>query len=212
MSKNDRFELECLYESLYQDSGVKGLGEFLYKLTDIHHTLIPHLKVIKDFIVNSGCPEIKIMPLKMGLGAALKSYVLISPTMLNQSLENCLYGLFHEIAHQYQYKKYKNKIAEMFLNDNDTKLNAKFLEKIELVADNFSLKKCRSLAKMGILNMESIRKVGMYSTFSSNQFEFYLNSFRDVLKKKNITNVEEVGDVFYEYITGEKLKKIEQTK
>lgn len=212
MSKNDRFELECLYESLYQDSGVKGLGEFLYKLTDIHHTLIPHLKVIKDFIVNSGCPEIKIMPLKMGLGAALKSYVLISPTMLNQSLENCLYGLFHEIAHQYQYKKYKNKIAEMFLNDNDTKLNAKFLEKIELVADNFSLKKCRSLAKMGILNMESIRKVGMYSTFNSNQFEFYLNSFRDVLKKKNITNVEEVDDVFYEYITGEKLKKIEQTK
>jgi len=212
MSQKDQFELECLYESLYQDDGVKGLGQFLYQLSDAHETLIPHLKIIKEFIVNSGCPEIKIMPLKMGLGAALKSFVLISPTMLKQSLENCLYGLFHEIAHQYQYKKYENKIAQMFLNDGNLKEDAKVLEKIELVADNFSLKKCRSLARMGVLNMDLIRKVGMYSTFSSDAFESYLNSFRRVLKQQNIKNVEDVDDVFYEYITGEKLKKIEESK
>lgn len=203
--------LGLLYESIYKDRGVKGLGEFLYRLTDTHPYLEPHLQIIRDTIINSGCPEIKIMPLKMALGASLKKFVLVSPALIKSPPENCLYALFHEIAHQYQYKKYGDKIAQMFLNRDDStkEEDAKYLAKIENVADQFGMRKCRELASKGILMMDRIRTVGAYANFTTEDFIQYLDQMRKVLRTRNITNPEEVDDIFYEYITGQVIQKLE---
>jgi len=203
--------LGLLYESMYKDENVKGLGEFLYQLTEKHPSLIPHLALVRDFIIRSGCPEIKIMPLRMGLGASLKNFVLISPVLLNSPLEFCLYGLFHEIAHQYQYKKYGDQISKIFLTDKNMEKNAMFLRKIELGADSYALKKCRDLARQGVLDGGKIRNAGVYSSFEEKDFKKYLKSFRKVIKLHNISDVSEMDDIFYEYITGEKLRKLEPT-
>lgn len=203
------YSLSLIYESLYNDGGVKGLGEFLYLLTENHPSLVPHLALVKDFIVRSGCPEIKIMPLRMGLGASLRNFVLINPALLKSPLEFCLYGLFHEIAHQYQYKKYGDRISEIFLTDKNRKQNALFLRKIELGADSYALKKCRDLARQGVLDGNKIREAGVYSSFEQKDFEDYLKSFRKVIKLYKVSDVSEMDEIFYEYITGEKMRKLE---
>lgn len=210
MISRDLKRLGLIYESMYEDGNVKGLGEFLFRLSDQHPKLEPHLQIIKDTIIKSGCPEIRIMDLKHGLGASLKSYVLVSPAMINSSAESCLYGLFHEIAHQYQYKKYGDRIAQIFLNSDENIFeDAKFLEKIENTADQFGMRKCRELAQKGILNDMMIRRYGAYSSFGTQDFIKYLKQFKKVLIKKKIKDINLVDDIFYEYITGQKVQKLE---
>lgn len=201
--------LSLIYESLYKDNGVKGLGEFLYQLTEQHPSLTPRLALVQEFIVRSGCPEIRILPLRMSLGASLQNFVLISPALIKSPLEYCLYGLFHEIAHQYQYRKYGDRISRIFLTDKNVKENANFLRKIELTADSYSLKKCRDLARKGILQMDKIQKAGSYSNFELKDFIDYLKSFRKIIKLHGISDVSQMDDIFYEYITGEKIRKLE---
>lgn len=206
----DVYNISLLYEELRNQEQVRGLDEFITRLVEKHPSLQNHQQILKDFIINSGVPEIKIMPLKMGLGAALTQFVLISPTMLSLPLENCLYGLFHEVAHQYQYKKYGDKLSYIFLDFNNLKESAQFLKKIENTADNFALRKCRELAQKGIIQMDKVLKVGHYSHFTDKDFEWYLRKFQNMLKEKSINNLKDMDDMLYEFITGEKIKKIEE--
>lgn len=206
----DVINLSLLYEEIRNQGQVRGLDEFITRLVEKHPSLQNHQQILKDFIINSGVPEIKIMPLKMGLGAALTQFVLISPTMLSLPLENCLYGLFHEVAHQYQYKKYGDKLSYIFLDFNNLKESAQFLKKIENTADNFALRKCRELAQKGIIQMDKVLKVGHYSHFTDKDFEWYLRKIQNMLKEKSINNLKDMDDMLYEFITGEKIKKIEE--
>lgn len=206
----DVINLSLLYEEIRNQGQVRGLDEFITRLVEKHPSLQNHQQILKDFIINSGVPEIKIMPLKMALGAALTQFVLISPTMLSLPLENCLYGLFHEVAHQYQYKKYGDKLSYIFLDFNNLKESAQFLKKIENTADNFALRKCRELAQKGIIQMDKVLKVGHYSHFTDKDFEWYLRKIQNMLKEKSINNLKDMDDMLYEFITGEKIKKIEE--
>ena len=62
---------------------------------------------VVDFIEKSNCQKIEFANFKYyALGVALHNGVLINNVVLNRSLEFALFVIFHEVAHQYQYKKY----------------------------------------------------------------------------------------------------------
>jgi hypothetical protein len=204
MSRVDQFLLENAYASIYGDKSTEGLPGFLYHLTDKYPNLNEELvSKIKEFINNSGCPKIEIKPTKYGLGVCLSNVVIINPSVLNFSLEQCLYTIFHEIAHQYQYKKYKDKIENLFIvgGENEVKEDeaAIQLKKIELVADKLAIAKCNELVKLG-LDPSKIRKTGFYTNYTHQQFLDYLNQFRGVLKRKGIKDTKKVAEYFYNYI------------
>jgi hypothetical protein len=189
------------FEGAFTDENTSGLGGFLYKLTDHHPELEPHLDIIRKFILNSGCKKIEFKNFKMNAnGLALSNGVAINPRILNNSKENVLYIIFHEIAHQYQYKKYGNIIENLFISQEDEESAANLLRKIELVADQYAIRKCRELAKMGILKSYLIPKEGNYKHFTLDQFKNYLNSFRNLCKKNNVTDCKNVAELFYNYI------------
>jgi len=209
MYKNDQQFLEELYESIYHENSVKGLPKFLYELTEAYPELEKDAQIIKDFIIQSGCKSIEIEPMRFGLGAALSNKVIINPVVLKQTKEKALYGIFHEIAHQYQYKKYGNRIEQMFIDQDEEEKGAKFLKMIENVADQFSIRKCRELAKLGVLDPNNLVKIGSYSKYTEIDFLRYLRQFRKVCSDNNITKPEEVNALFYQYITGKIMQQEE---
>lgn len=80
-----------------------NVTEKLQKRLDLHL----YIKEIEEFIERSGCKSIRFEELspKCG-GISLPNECIISTIILQFPTELLLYILFHEIAHQYQYKKY----------------------------------------------------------------------------------------------------------
>ena len=193
----------CLEDSTYTDAGTTGLGGFLFQLTEAHPELEPHIGIIKKFILDSGCRKIEIREIKLNaLGASLSSGVIIDPSVLRSLKERTLYTVFHEIVHQYQYRKYGEDVVENLFLANDNEDDAvTFLRKTELVADRYAIKKCRELAKLGVLDPRFIPKYGNYKHYSRGQFRTYLNTFRDICRKNNITDHKKVAEMFYNFIT-----------
>ena len=94
---------------------------------------------VVDFIEKSNCQKIEFADFKYyALGVALHNGVLINNVVLNRSLEFALFVIFHEVAHQYQYKKYgEEKMYELYKDEISIEEGAKFMKEIELTADNF---------------------------------------------------------------------------
>lgn len=185
----------------FTDQSTSGLGGFLYKLTDKYPELEPHLEVIRNFIINSGCKNIEFKDFKLNAaGLALSTGVTINNNVLYRNKEHTLYVIFHEIAHQYQYKKYGNIIEKLFVSRENEETAAILLKKIELVADQFAIRKCRELANKGILDIRHIPKQGNYKHYSIQQFKSYLNMFRSLCSRNRITDHSHVAELFYNYV------------
>jgi hypothetical protein len=201
---------ENIEKGLYTDETTEGLGGFLFQLTDKFPDLQPHVKLIRKFILDSGCKKIEIKPLSIpgAKGAALSTGVIISPLLFSNThitKEYALYVLFHEIAHQYQYKKYKSAIEQLFVDQGNEEQAIDFLKKTENVADEFSIRKCRELAKYKILDSEKIPRAN-YKNFSREHFAHYLNTFRDVCRRKKVTDYKKVAEIFYNFlVNGEEI-------
>ena len=192
-------------EGAYTDQSTSGLGGFLYHLTDRYPELESHIEIIRKFIIDSGCKHIEFKNIKINAaGLALSTGVTINNNVLNRDKENAIYTIFHEIAHQYQYKKYGNIIEKLFVSNENEEIAANLLKKIELVADQFAIRKCRELAKKGILDLRFIPKEGNYKHFTINQFKSYLNMFRSLCKRNRITDHTHVAELFYNYIVNGK--------
>jgi hypothetical protein len=104
MKFRDYINLKYFIES---NNVVSGIEVFLKNLITAYPSLENHIDIIKKFIEKSGCKKISIRPFKIGaLGMSLSNGVVLNPTSVYaKSIEHTLYVLFHEIAHQYQYKK-----------------------------------------------------------------------------------------------------------
>ena len=82
---------------------------------------------------------------------SLTDNVILNKSVFNSDLYKFIFVLFHEIAHQYQYRKYG--IERMYaLYNGKLPINdaVEWLRYTESVADQFAIRKCRELQKMGI--------------------------------------------------------------
>jgi predicted SprT family Zn-dependent metalloprotease len=179
-----------------------GLDEFMTELVSHHNKVGEFYDIVVDFIKDSGCQNIELKPIHIGaLGLALHNKVVINPVVLDMQLNRCLYVIFHEIAHQYQYKKYgKKKMYELYTGELSLEKAVTFLKHTENVADQFSIRKCRELQKLGLLDKKSLITRGNYENMGDMQLASTLVKFRNLLRNNKVTDSERVSEVMYNSI------------
>jgi len=175
-----------------------GLGDFIETLRSNFNMSDELVGFVRNFIENSNCNKIEFAKFKYSaLGAALHNGVLINNVVLNSSLEVALFSIFHEIAHQYQYKKYGIEKMYEFYNDEISVIEtAKFMKEVETVADSFASRKIRELQKMGLISRNFV-PIEMYKNVSESQLASFISNIRSQLRSKNITSPDDISEFWY---------------
>jgi predicted Zn-dependent protease with MMP-like domain len=183
----------------------QGLGNFMSQLDNAHPNAVYVLGTLDNFIKKSGCQHIEFANYfkHQAYGISLHDRVAINPWVLTQSLTFILYVILHEVAHQYQYKKYgMEKIYAAYVGDVSVKEGAKLMKYIEQVADEFAVRKLREFEKLHRdkikLFPEDIKKV--YQNVPLSQFENLIEKFIGVVKRANIKDKTEISNILYNYV------------
>jgi hypothetical protein len=188
---------------LEYDGSIDG---FVYQLEDHFPEIDDYRDEIKKFLVDSGCQKIEFALIGGPIpaqGLSLHDRVIINTNILNKSLEYALYVIFHEVAHQYQYKKYGKDFAiKLYLNEISVEDGYKILKNIEFVADQFAIRKCREFVKLGLLDANKTVKYGAYSKVPDIGFKSSLIQFKNLIKSKKLTDPDEISQLIYNHVMG----------
>jgi hypothetical protein len=178
-----------------------GLDNFLLMVVDKFPQCKDYIDVIQEFIVNSNCRRIEVGKVNGAFGVSLSDRVLISDTCFKQPFEMFLFILFHEIAHQYQYKKYgEEKMYEIYLGEISLEEGANWMKQIEIIADEFATRKVRQLQKMGAIPIDTKIFKSFYQNIPINHFIGLITKIKSELKRQNVTNPSEVSEIIYNWV------------
>jgi hypothetical protein len=179
----------------------QNLRPFIQKIVSTYPQAEEILNEIIKVIENSGCQKIEFAKFKFAaLGAALHNGVMINVTAIHSGLDFLLYVIFHELAHQYQFKKYGAKVVyKIFTNEVNLKEGAKIMKQIEDVAEEFAVRKVREFQTKGLIS-KSFRPRKYYENLPIQAFESQLNMLRQDLIKDGITNPEAISIYMYNKI------------
>jgi hypothetical protein len=100
------------------------------------------------------------------------------------------------------YNKYgKELIYDMYTGELEVDGAVGFLRYIENVADQFSLRKCRELKRLGVIpENEQIRDAGGYDHYTDKMFENYLNMLKNKVMAAGITKPDYISELIYNLI------------
>src|SRR3972149_1109459 len=178
-----------------------GLDEFLEKVVERYKIDNTFVDIIKQFILNSDCKKISIENLKMGDAVAMSDRLILSPNVFRNHLGRFLFILFHETAHQYQFKKYgEDKMLSLYTGDISIKEAADLMKKIEVIADDFAARKIRELIKLKFLHPKHSEFKGFYKDVPIEKLSQTIIQIKDMLKKLNITEPSKISEVFYNWV------------
>jgi len=195
INKDENMIQESMRRILNEET--QGIDRFIDELSNTHE-LSDELKTfVKKFIEESQCKKIDFSKFKIdALGLALHTGVLINSLTLKKPLPFLLFVIFHEVAHQYQFKKYgDDEMYHFYLGDVTEKEAAEFMKKTEEVADEFASRKIRELQKRGLIG--SFTPPQVYKNVSIQQISWMLNNFKKDMRKKNIDSPEKISEYFY---------------
>jgi hypothetical protein len=149
------------------------------------------INLVKD-IKNSPTPRITMVKSRFFCGMSLTDNVMLSEFIFNESLYKFIYILFHEIAHQYQYKKYGKDILYTLANQEINNKTLDSLIKIEQVADRFGVNMANKYAKN--FDLPKMKIVSPYDNVGTGRlaYKMLLLKIQDEIKKGNITCVEQM--------------------
>jgi hypothetical protein len=178
-----------------------GVNTLIDVITSRHEMSDELIEKVRDFISQSNCKKIEFANFKMpAMGVALHDGVLINKIALNQRLEYLLFIIFHETAHQYQFKKYGEDIMyECYLGDISVEEAAKLMKHTEEVADEFAGKKIKQLQKQGLLDKGFIPP-SLYKNAPISQIVAMVGFYRTQLKQQNITTPDKISEFFYNMV------------
>jgi len=178
-----------------------GVNTLIDVITSRHEMSDELIEKVRDFISQSNCKKIEFANFKMpAMGVALHDGVLINKIALNQRLEYLLFIIFHETAHQYQFKKYGEDIMyECYLGDISVEEAAKLMKHTEEVADEFAGKKIKQLQKQGLLDKGFIPP-SLYKNAPISQIVAMVGFYRSQLKQQNITTPDKISEFFYNMV------------
>lgn len=198
--KESLSEDENLNQNINQNN---GLDDFMDTLLDTHPRVERYMDRIRKFITDSGCQRIEIKsftPGNMAYGISLHDRVVINPMAFRGTIEETLYIIFHEIAHQYQYKKYGRNFAyNMYNGKIHIEDGVRLLRQVENTADQFAIRKCREFANLGLLDMSKVRTKGVYSSVTTKQYFESLYKFIQIVRDANISDTEQISEILYNY-------------
>jgi hypothetical protein len=180
---------------------IVGLDEFKLKTLNRFPEIADFWEIAENFIEKSECKKIEIIPIPYAIGASLFDRVIINPSAFNQSLIDFLFTLFHEIAHQYQYKKYGyQKMTELYTNRFSIDQAADFMFKTEIVADEFATRKLRELIKLGHLEKSTKLPTGFYKTFPIDNFKRLISTVKSKIQDIDYKTPEQINEVLYNWL------------
>jgi hypothetical protein len=186
----------------YIDFGkTEGVDNFINQI-DSRYKISDELKdFLIDFIQNSECKKIEFVGFKhQALGLSLHDGVLINKLVLNRGLDFLLFIIFHEIAHQYQFKKYgEDKMYECYIGDISVDDAAKFMKTTEEVADEYASRKFNELVKKKIINSDFVPPQ-IYKNVPIGQIRMMVDNYRKEMKSKDITTSEKISEYFYKMV------------
>ena len=181
----------------------EGIDSFINQI-DSKFNLSEELKdSLYKFISESDCKNIEFSPFKMGvMGVALHNGVLINKQTLNLNLEYLLFIILHEIAHQYQFKKYgEDKMYECYIGEISIEEASEFMKKTEEVADKYASLKIRELQRKDLINKGYVPPQ-MYKNVPMNQIKMMVQSYRQQMKNKDINSPQKISEFFYNMVKG----------
>lgn len=179
----------------------QGIDTFINQINSRHKMSDELTELVKNFILQSKCNKISFSGFKMPvMGVALHDFVLINETALNNKLEFLLFLIFHETAHQYQFKKYGEDIMyDCYLGETSDEEAAEFMKKTEVVADEFASRKIRELQKKGLINKDFVPP-SFYKNVQIGSIVNMVKNYRTKIKQKNITTPEKISEFFYNMV------------
>lgn len=194
-----------LTESQYRKLIVEqtsGIDDFMQRIIETYPETKEYSDKIKSFIENSGCKKIEVSKFKYpALGLALHNGVLFNEQIFNQNLPMFLFVISHEIAHQYQYKKYgAEKMYEYYIGEVDLREAAEAMKKVEIIADEFADRKVREFEKMGLVKSNERRYHSVYKNTPISYFEKLLEAAKKEIKKVGYKGFDTISDVFYNMV------------
>jgi hypothetical protein len=182
---------------------IEGIRPFLYRVMSTYPETEQYIDNIKSFIENSNCKKIEVSKFKFpAMGLAMHNGVLFNEAIFNYPLSSFLFVVAHEIAHQYQYKKYgDDKMYECYLGEISVKEAAETMKEVEIIADEFATRKLREFIKIGLIDKEDSPFIkAMYRNVPISHFENLISKTRDDLNQKNLKNFEGITNYFYNMI------------
>jgi hypothetical protein len=190
---------ESQYNLLLEQTS--GLDEFLVKVKETYNIDDEFINKIKEFVVNSDCKRIIVQNIRMGEALALSDRLVMSPRVFTKPLAMFLFILFHEVAHQYQYKKYgEEKMYSVYVGDTSLEDASEFMKNTEIVADEFAARKVREFVKSGFIPEKDATFNGMYKNIPIQAIMGMIQQFRSVIKQGNITKPSDVSEFFYNMV------------
>lgn len=179
---------------------IEGFDEFKFKSLKIYPEITEYWHIIENHIRESGVKKIEVGKLRMGIAVSFINGIIFSQTVFQQPLPLFLFSVFHEFAHQYQFKKYgKEKMLKLYTNEMSIEEGAKFMREIELVADEFATRKLRELQKFGFLRNISLPN-GFYKQIPLTTFEGTIEYLKSQIKDLGLTSPDEINNVFYNWL------------
>lgn len=179
---------------------IEGFDEFKFKSLEIYPEIIEYWHIIENHIRESGVKKIEVGKLRMGIAVSFINGIIFSETVFQQPLPLFLFSVFHEFAHQYQFKKYgKEKMLELYTNEISIQEGAKIMKEIELVADEFATRKLREIQKYGFLRNISLPS-GVYKQMPLTTFEKTIQYLKSQIKDLGLTSPDEISNVFYDWL------------
>ena len=110
---------------------VEGLDEFREITLSSYPEVEEYWDVIENFIRLSGVKRIEVEPIRMGVAVSLITGIIFNKNAFFQPLTAFLFTIFHELAHQYQYRKYgkENFTYEKICNGISDRQTLNFIER-----------------------------------------------------------------------------------
>lgn len=190
---------------------IDGFEDFKNKTLKIFPVVRQYWHVIEKSVVESSCKKILLNDLKMGIAVSLVDRVIFTDRMFNLPLDKFLFTLFHELAHQYQYKKYgREKMMELYTRSMSVAEGAEFMRSVEVVADEFAIRKLRELQNLGFISNTELPQ-GIYKNTPLSVFEETILFLKSKLKDKRVNSPDEISDVLHNWIKIENQKVSEHT-
>lgn len=181
---------------------VDGLDDVIERIKSRHPNIQDSLVAkIKEFVAESGVKKIQIKQFALpALGASLIDRVLLNTNVLNSNLSFILYVLFHEIAHQYQYKKYGFGAMWLYFNDDITAQEAiKKLRRIENVADTYAIRKLKKIQASGE-KIDASGLHGYYASMPDSNIISYINLIKKMLKDAGSKDPNKISEALYNLV------------
>ena len=191
---------------------IPGLDSFLKRIENTWpNSSIKCLDDLRRFIENSNCGKIEVFEFKHpALGCALHDGISFNESLFDHNFAFFLFVVFHEIIHQYQFKKYSaEKMYSYYIDDIDVSTAAKEIKRLEMVADRAAERKINEYIQKGYLPPGSNQK-GHYRNAPDRAFEGLIHQIKSLIKSKShlrdYKNVVGISELFYDMIRANPIK------